>query len=121
VRLAAYALAEQRQIFPQVQLRPQFGDSRLALDHDFRSGRFEHPARERILSAARARSREAVRTGLPSEQIEIFRIRMRGIAEALARLAGTGPAVLDSSDTTLVVSPPRARRIPGRRSRARDR
>src|SRR5205823_4273914 len=56
------------------------------------------------LSAARAGRRKQLEQAAFAEQIEILGIRMRRIAEAFARLAGTGPAVLDSSDTTLVIS-----------------
>src|SRR5262249_21688245 len=79
-------------------------DGRLALDHDFRSRRFQQPARERVLSTARARCREQLEQASFAEQIEVFGIRVRRIAEAFARLAGTGPAVLDSSDATVVIS-----------------
>src|SRR5262249_6550991 len=109
MRLAPYILAEHCYVLPEIQLWPQLFDSGLPPDHDIGRGRCQQPAGERVLSASCSRRRKQLKQAAFTEQVEVFGIRMGRISETLARLAGTGPAVFDSRDSSIVVAngPPR--------------
>ncbi len=64
----------------------------------------EQPLRKCILSSARAGGGEQFEQAALAEQIEVFGIRMRQIAEALARFAAARPQVFDAGEASLVIA-----------------
>ena len=92
----------ERNLFPEIEPRRELGDRRLPLADHTRGRRCLQPPGQLFLADPGARNREQLKERTPPEQIQIGRIRMRRIGESIARLAATGPQVVDPSEPPLV-------------------
>src|SRR5260370_11778327 len=97
-------LPEHRQILAQIQARLKFGDRLLPAGRLFPRSRRQEPRGQRIFAGASAsRAKQLEKRSLP-ENVEIFFVNVRWIAEALARLPGADPLIFQAGQAALVES-----------------
>jgi hypothetical protein len=102
-------LADERQLFPQVEAILQIGNTRLSLTNDReRRGRLQ-PGREALLSHPGPDGAQQLEEAPPAKQIQVSGIDMVGIIEPRTLLPGTAPLILDTAQ-----SPPIKVRCPAR-------
>src|SRR5262245_778271 len=92
----------ERNRLPQIETLSQIRDSGLPRGNLRDPGRREQPRRKRFLARSSTCARQQLEQRRWSEQIQIVRIQMVGIAEPLSLLTSAGPSILDPRQAALV-------------------
>ena len=99
VRTSAPAIDE---ALAKIQRRRELGDGLLPCADLGRLRRSRQPARQRLFAGAGARYGEQLEERPAPEQVEIVRIHVTIVTEAVAGLAGSHPAILQTCEAALV-------------------
>ena len=94
----ADVLAGESEVLAQVEARAQLQHGLLPRARLAHRGGAPQPVRERLLPRPGARRAEKLEERAATEEIQVRRVRVRVVLEALARLARPGPAVLDARE-----------------------
>src|SRR3954471_11036150 len=94
--------ARQRQRLAQVESVAKFIERGVTCVDGDRSGRVLQPAGKRLFPGASPRQREQLEQRSVTEQIEVGGIEMLVLEETFAGVTGSGPAVLEAGQTTVV-------------------
>ena len=103
IEARAEILAGQRDVFMQVDFGAQFNNERLPLENLRQPRRREQPLRKATFAHRKSRGGQQLEEAPAPEEIEIFGIDVVFVAEAIAGLPGTEPAIVDASDSFFVV------------------
>lgn len=92
----ANIFAQDRQIFPKIELIAQFVHRSMAFVDSFHRSGGKQPFRKSVLSHAGAGGRQKLKQAAVAEQVEIGGVYVVRIVEALAGFSRVGPTVFDA-------------------------
>ena len=96
--------------FPQIQCGRQLGDGALPRADLLNSGGRFQPCGKRFLPRRRSRNGQELEQRAAAEQVQIVRVQVVFIGEAIARVSSSDPAILDPRQATFVERDSAARR-----------
>ncbi len=92
----------QRELLAQIETRRKLADRLLALRNLRRRSRMQQPSGERVLSGCAGGLRDQLIEAAVAEDVEIARVEMFGIEKALARVALSGPLVVQPREAAAI-------------------
>src|ERR1035441_9763467 len=97
-----HRLAEREQPLPKVRTLAQIAKGSLPRNNFFNTCRIQQPGRQGLLARSSTRRTEQLKKRSSPKQVEITRVRMRGIKKTLPRFTRPRPPILDPCQSSLI-------------------